>query len=334
VNDLAHQNLKGPVSTLRSGVALWDGETKSWKAPLNSTMTHFRADGQIGEVEYQNSDGSICRTINDYDGAGKLKESRSRSNDGAETSSVYHYDDSSRLVRIVSIDQNGLRRDAAIYNYDPNGRKTGQIFVPVQMGNGAMAFSAGMGESDETAETVWYDIEHRFLRRLTFTRDACGRLLKEEVHLGDDVFGKIENASTEQREALMAQLTMLLGPDRVMASTSYLYDERGHQIERRTQMAGMADNRTTYTDDDRGNPVDEITVFIQREMQADETGNQHFGTENSQTSRAHYDYQYDAHGNWTERIVSTLAETSSTPQRSNVERREIGYYPNSDAAEK
>jgi hypothetical protein len=156
VNDLARQNLKGPVSTLRPGFVLWDGEAKSWKPPLNSTMTHFRADGQIGEVEYQNSDGSISRTINDYDGAGKLRESRSRSNDGAETSSLYHCDDSGRLIPFVNIDRNGQQHDFAIYNYDATGRKTAQRFLPIER-NTAMSFSAGIGE-------IGWDRRNRLVR--------------------------------------------------------------------------------------------------------------------------------------------------------------------------
>ncbi len=99
-------------------------------------MTHFRTDGQISEVEYHNSDGSISRTINDYDSAGKLKESRSRSNDGTETRSLYHYDDSGRLVRVVNIDRNGQQHDYEIYNYDLTGRKTAQRFVPVERSTG------------------------------------------------------------------------------------------------------------------------------------------------------------------------------------------------------
>jgi YD repeat-containing protein len=134
-----------------------------------------------------------------YDGAGKLRESRSRSNDGAETSRLYHYDDSGRLIRVVNIDRNGQQHDFAIYNYDATGRKTAQRFLPIER-NTAMSFSAGIGESDGTAETVWYDLKHQFLRRVIYTRDADGNVLKEEVRLDDNsFFGELENASTEQR---------------------------------------------------------------------------------------------------------------------------------------
>ena len=333
MDDRSRQSLKGLVSTLNSEIADWDAEAKSWRPPRFTTMTHFLPDGQISEVEYHHPDGSVYRVGNYYDDAGKLKESRSRSNNDAETSSLYRYDDSGRLIRVVSIDEGGLQKDSQISRYDDAGRKTAQYFLPVDAGAGAMSFSADMGNSDQTTESVWYDRNHRFLRRVTYTRDANGKLLKEEMHLDDDAFasGEIASASTEEREQLMAQLTKLLGADRVMATTSYRYDEGGRQIERRIQMANLGATRTTYTYDDRGNAVDEVTVSGQREMQVDETGNEHFGNETSETSSAHYDYQYDAHGNWIERITSSAAQNSSALQRSNIERRQISYYPNSES---
>ena len=334
MDDRNRQNLKGLVSTLHSEIAEWDAESKSWRPPRFSTMTHFLPDGQISEVEYHHPDGSVYRIGNYYDDAGKLKESRSRSNNDAETSSLYHYDDSGRLIRVASIDESGLQKDSQVFRYDDTGRKTAQYFLSIDAGSGAMSFSPGLGDSDQTTESVWYDRNHRFLQRVTYTRDANGKLLKEEMHLDDDAFasGEIARASiTEEREQLMAQLTKLLGADRVMAITSYRYDEGGRQIERRIQMANLGDTRTTYTYDDRGNAVDEVAVSGHREMQVDETGNEYFTNESSETTSAHYDYQYDAHGNWIERITWSAAQNSSALQRSNIERRQISYYPNSES---
>src|ERR1700720_2274614 len=100
------------------------------------------------------------------------------------------------------------------------GRKTAQYFLSIDAGSGAMSVSPGLGDSDQTTESVWYDRNHRFLQRVTYTHDANGKLLKEEMHLDDDAFAfdKIASASTEEREQLMAQLTKLLGADRVMAT--------------------------------------------------------------------------------------------------------------------
>jgi len=157
--------------------------------------------------------------------------------------------------------------------------------------------------------------------------------LKEEVRLDDNsFFGELKNASTEQQEALMAELTRVLGADRVMATVSYKYGGQGHPVERRTEMGGVADGRTAYTYDDRGNPAGEVTIFVQREKQVDETEKEHFANENSQTACARHDYRYGAHGNWTGRVTSTLSETASGPQPGSIERREISYYATADLA--
>jgi YD repeat-containing protein len=129
----------------------------------------------------------------------------------------------------------------------------------------------------------------------------------------------------------MAELTSVLGADRVMATVSYRYDDQGGPIERRTAIGGVADDRTVYTYDERGNPVGEVTIFVQREKQVDDT-EKNFANEKSRTTCARHDYRYDAHGNWTERVTSTLSETASEPQPSSIERREIGYYATADLA--
>jgi hypothetical protein len=49
----------------------------------------------------------------------------------------------------------------------------------------------------------------------------------------------------------------------------------------------------------------------------------------NESARRHdrrYEYQYDAEGNWTERIVSGRIEPNAIFQRSALERRQITYY--------
>jgi hypothetical protein len=43
------------------------------------------------------------------------------------------------------------------------------------------------------------------------------------------------------------------------------------------------------------------------------------------THHIRYDYRYDSHGNWTERVVSSRADAQSEFTRSNVEWRRITY---------
>ena len=61
-------------------------------------------------------------------------------------------------------------------------------------------------------------------------------------------------------------------------------------------------------------------------MNPDERGNLQASNEISTHQQVRYLYQYDTHGNWTERVVSVRLERNPDFQRSNIERRKISYY--------
>ena len=46
----------------------------------------------------------------------------------------------------------------------------------------------------------------------------------------------------------------------------------------------------------------------------------------SHVQHVRFEYQYDAHGNWTERVVSQRLEPNADERPSNIERRTISYY--------
>jgi hypothetical protein len=118
----------------------------------------------------------------------------------------------------------------------------------------------------------------------------------------------------------------LFSPHKAMWSTTYGYDERGRQITRSTVMAGMRDERMTREYDEYDNPIREIAERTSGELVADESENLQSANPKSFRHEVRYEYKYDSHGNWTERVVSVRYETNSDFQRSNVERREIIYY--------
>lgn len=61
-------------------------------------------------------------------------------------------------------------------------------------------------------------------------------------------------------------------------------------------------------------------------MNPDEAGNPQPSNEVSNRQQVRFAYQYDVHGNWTERVVSVRREQNPDFQRSNIERRKISYY--------
>jgi len=97
-------------------------------------------------------------------------------------------------------------------------------------------------------------------------------------------------------------------------------------VEQYTQMAGMSERRTIYRFDEHDNPIEQTTQEVRCDMNVDEAGNPPASNEISTHQQVRYQYQYDTHGNWTERAVSVRLEQNPDFQRSNIERRKISYY--------
>jgi hypothetical protein len=80
--------------------------------------------------------------------------------------------------------------------------------------------------------------------------------------------------------------------------------------------------------DDHDNVVEEATESRQTDMSLDDDGNAVEKERPVPTSRNRLDYQYDAKGNWTEKVVSAWIEADGDFRRWSLERRVISYWPN------
>jgi hypothetical protein len=289
----------------------------------------FRQDGKISESRYHNSDGSIVRTSYVYDDAARLVELQSWTNDTLQTKTLHVYDAEGRLSRTIEVAADGSRRDAETYRYDKGGRKTKVEFVatdrirPDAMFVAVVGSTQGYGvpgattgtttfdDRDFPSEAIFHDVNHAVVRRVTFTRGREGRVLSEVVRFGDEMFpelnGKIEKGTPEERASLDAFLATVFA-DQTLISTTYSYDEKGRVLERTHGMGSLGGTRTTYRYDDHDNPVEETSINSHRGMSADEHGNSQPGPESSSEQHVRYEYQYDTHGNWTERVVSGWSE--------------------------
>src|SRR5205814_1538263 len=75
-------------------------------------------------------------------------------------------------------------------------------------------------------EVLFHDVNHRLLQRLVITRDAEGRVVKEEMCVaGQMPFPgmpqELENAPPETHQAATHVFQKLFGPDKPMISTTY-----------------------------------------------------------------------------------------------------------------
>jgi hypothetical protein len=201
-----------------------------------------------------------------------------------------------------------------------------QVYGPVNAVEGRTSYD----DNNLPSEASFYDANHTVVLRVVLGRDEAGRLISEEFRIGDtppfSIEEQITNASPEERDAVRAALAQLYGPQTVTSRTTYLYDERGRQVERRRSIHGMCEERTTWRYDEHDNPVTEVQESVSRDMDVDSAGVFQPQQERSSRSEVRYEYKYDQTGNWIERVVWARIGGSGDFQPSNVERRQIGYW--------
>jgi len=88
----------------------------------------------------------------------------------------------------------------------------------------------------------------------------------------------------------------------------------------------LTEERTTFDYYHYDDPIAEISSSHGRGVDVDDDGVVRTTEEEPREHHARYDYQYDAHGNWTERVGSYRIGSQPEFQRSNIERRTITYY--------
>jgi hypothetical protein len=125
--------------------------------------------------------------------------------------------------------------------------------------------------------------------------------------------------------ASLRELLKTVFEDHTFSLATYAYDEKGHRIETVRRMGTLSEERVTVRYDDFDNPVEEVRSDVNREMRMDD-GVVTTEERPSHVQHVRFKCQYDAHGNWTERIVSQRLEPNANERPSNIERRTISYY--------
>ncbi len=331
MSDLKKWNVHGPVRTLQSEFAEWDLSREEWQPSRRTGVFEFRPDGKISASVHDNPDGSVMRSEWLYDDAGRLVELQH-----GDTSCrwLYSYDSAGRPTRTMQVNQDGSRQQTGACTYDDAGRKTKvQYLAPELRGvahsygvegtgrsyaaPGATTVTINYDERDLPAEVLFHDAHRRLVRRVAFVRDEAGKLLSEEYCLGD------EPQFPGLPDTAMANI---FGPGRTLSSTTYAYDSQGRLSEKTTHMGVLGEDHTTFQYDDHENPIEQGEEHHSREFGIDENGTMLPTTERAHTRHIRFEYRYDAQGNWTERVVWIRQEPNPNFERSNIERREIGYY--------
>jgi hypothetical protein len=315
---MAEWKLRGPVRTLRSEHAAWDASLGTWQAPRSSLIVTFRRDGQASASESPNSESSSTGWARVYDDDGRLREQRFWSNDVPRITMVYSYDTLGRLETAESVTPDGTRRQTETCRYDEAGRRARTIFLPRLPAAASIGVGVSVNEQEDgtLSESVVHDADGRLVQRVVFLRDQQGRVLTEVVHVGGG------NVPAD----VLAVMDMAFA-DEVFSKTEYTYDVNGRLIEKAMSMGILSEEHWAFQYDDHDNLIAETSIRRSREVETDDHGEVLSSKEEpviQQHSR--FQYQYDSHGNWTERVVSYRLDPQTEFRRSNIERRTITYY--------
>ena len=338
VSDLAKWEVRGPVRLVASDIVEWDLVKDEWGPLRHFNSATFHPDGKLDESRQYNADGTIALTKYLYDETGRLIERQFWLDDALSNQTLYVYDNAGRHLRTVEVSRDGTRRDSEASTYDSSGRKTTVRFLGPVKPNVAISYAIGgvdhvtnaCDAKDLPAEVLFRDDQNALVWRVILVRDEAGRLLSDEVQFGErGLFPNVEQhaESTDANRAEMAAvMAKVLGPALAFTKTTYVYDEKGRLVERNTRMGSLGEDRTAIRYDGHHNPIEETMERKEREVGVDEHGELHTTSERSHTQHTRFEYQYDAEGNWTERVVWGRMEPNPNFQRSNLKRRGISYY--------
>jgi len=339
VIDKSHWSLHGPVRTVRSEIAEWDGVRGKWGAARFHQAVTFDAAGHVVRLDERGPEDSTYRTAYTYDGGGRLLASQSGPSDGeARYRRRWTYDRQGRVESVALTGEDADEQPYARSTYDERGRRTEiKTFRPdIRIDSygiegsefgygapGAVSQTTRYDEAGRSIEVLFHNAAGAAVRRVTLLRDAAGRVIDEEA----DMAGALplprqpgmSDADLEQMRALVAQA---FGTMR----TRYEYDEAGRATRRVQQMGQLGEDRVTFRYDERGNPVEQDEVQVKREMNFDEDNVPHAAPDTTRVHQIRFAYAYDARGNWIERTVSARISEDAAFAPGSVERRTIEYF--------
>jgi hypothetical protein len=345
-SDLARNKLHGSVETMTSEIAERDGAGDEWGPSTHRQVFTFDRRGALVAHEATNPDGSTVRWERRYDAEGRPSETRSYYNGAFTSGTRTSYDDRGRVARTTYVDRDGTERESSSITYDVHGRATKREQLSLRSGepgtylveaveqgigvSGASVATTVMDEQGRVAEVQLAGEDGRPLYRQVMIRDRDGRLVRQEWRLESaDALIRGQEAPPmpdAEREKLADVMSHALGPDQSFTSTTFAYDAAGRLVEKHTRMGVLSDERTTFLYDDRGNPVERTTVDESRELRVEDDGATEEMNEQRREQRTRFEYRYDEHGNWTERVTWGSAQPDGELVRQSVERRRFTYY--------
>jgi RHS Repeat len=250
---------------------------------------------------------------------------------------VYSYDATGRVIGVTG----GGADVSDKFHYDEQGRRTRVRTVPARPGQKGRMMASPMSfdfieegdllcgggtittrynDDDQPIESLVHDASGELLAQIV-RNYANGRLISETfVQEGLDLPVQIrEQLSEEQRRAARAEMKSFLVQHGACTERSYAYDDEGRVILSRMRIGSFREE-TIITYNEHGDTAGEVT---DRRGSLDPIFNYYFDNEHSEVP---YLYQYDSHGNWTERTTTLSVRLGRVRM---THRRTLAYYGSS-----
>jgi len=351
MSDRLQAGLRGPVKS-STEESTYPNTTDAAGKALDVRFEHttvYDPDGRTLSTRSRNSDGSQWVVRYEYSNSVQLLKTASGIEGQALTETTYSYDRQGRLERITT---DSRSETPVFFRYDEHGGRTkvqtsrASDYRP-NMATGGSPFEAAdrapnlpdggttttiYDEHDRPTEVQVRDTNGELVTRALRTYDAQGQV-SEEKQVYDNLVTMFppetrqkllddSGLSADQlRQELHAQLTQLMKGQAGPYSVSYRYDSEGRLIHTARRIFNHEDEiDSTYNE--HGDAESEITRSTRPEAENELTA----PGPPSSYSETRYSYQYDQHGNWTEKTHSYRSESDAAFQSSTVIKRSLTYY--------
>ena len=343
-SDRVRSGLRGPVKTCveeSTYPAVTTSDGKQFPERTVRIETEYDQEGHIVSTRNRNPDGSVWMVRNTY-ASGKLLKTTSGKEGEPPGVTSYAYDDQGRLT---SITDSSAPDNPTTFHYDEHGRKTKvqksraeDYGLDVAFAGSPMRVAdnrpnlAGGGtatttydENDRPTEVQVRDAQGAEVSRTVSVYDEQGNVTEEKQILDDplnlipaDARDKILADSGASGADLREQLKKLMGGYEGATSEAYSYDAQDRVKETRRRFFNQDETiETTY------NEKGDVAVEITRSLPGSNEPEQ---TLPAQNSEAHFTYQCDDHGNWTEKMTSNSSSPGAPFETTDTRRRTLTYF--------
>lgn len=247
--------------------------------------------------------------------------------EGSGDHTSFQYDERDRKTEIRDISTRSDDREGVATGIDVMfADSTGDLQLTYGGIRNASRIKTVYDDHDQPAETQSLDADGHILTRMIRTYDEQQRIVNIRTIVedpisqfrGKDMADMIARSGVSLDE-IRSQMKKVLGAMMGESGRTYTYDSQGRRTKIVLHQGALGDATRTYVYNDHGDVVEEQTTFWRNPGMPVGVPFQVDGSGNSVPSKppsewppelevpdqfAHYAYQYDSHGNWTERTVT------------------------------